>query len=215
MEQVPSGVSFDGSEFKSIDASSDSDIFSAPPVSLTSDDEPGDWGTDAKLKMKGGVVSVTVEQHTECRLHGRGLGEFLRETRNEIVFKQDESSGRHLITVVVLVLAVIRRCHLGSECQGAVFHALFFTWTPALALMVVRMGGDAEVLHQRRVDARGCHGVPCQQNSAHMTTRGQNKLSNVGQPKVTLSSPTQMQLQGDMRGVHDRVIEDTEHDGHW
>ena len=72
MEQVPSGVISDCSEFNSIDASSDSDIFSAPSVSLISDDEPGDWGTDAKLKMKGGLVSVTVEQHTEGRLHTTG-----------------------------------------------------------------------------------------------------------------------------------------------
>ena len=62
---------FDGTELKPIDASSGSDIFAVPPFSLKgiiSDDEPGVWGADAKLKMKVGVVSVTVKQHTEGRV---------------------------------------------------------------------------------------------------------------------------------------------------
>ena len=64
----PFGVSFDGSEFKSIDATIGSVIFAAPGFSLMSDDKSGVWGAAAKLKMKVGVVSVTVEQHTEGRL---------------------------------------------------------------------------------------------------------------------------------------------------
>ena len=52
----------------SIDDSSGSDIFTALSFSLASADELGAWCTTAKLKMKVGVVSVTVEQHTEGRL---------------------------------------------------------------------------------------------------------------------------------------------------
>ena len=48
-------------------AAGGSGIFAAP-FSLISDDERGVSGTAAKLKMKVGVVSVTVEQHTEGRL---------------------------------------------------------------------------------------------------------------------------------------------------
>ena len=62
-------VGFNGSEFKPIDDSSGSDIFTALSFSLASADEPGAWCTTAKLKMKVGVVSVTVEQHSEGRLH--------------------------------------------------------------------------------------------------------------------------------------------------
>ena len=61
------GVGFDGSEFKPCDDSSGSDIFTALSFSLTSADELGAWCTTAKLKMKVGVVSVTVEQHPEGR----------------------------------------------------------------------------------------------------------------------------------------------------
>ena len=39
-----------------------------PSLSFQSDDEPDHWSTDAKLKFKVGVVSVTVKQHTEGRL---------------------------------------------------------------------------------------------------------------------------------------------------
>ena len=59
------GVGFDGSEGKPIDDSSGSDIFTALSFSLTSADESGIWCTTTKLKMKVGVVFVTVEQHTE------------------------------------------------------------------------------------------------------------------------------------------------------
>ena len=48
--------------------SSGSDIVTALSFSLTVADELGAWCTTAKLKMKVGVVSVTVEQHTEGRL---------------------------------------------------------------------------------------------------------------------------------------------------
>ena len=68
MVQDPSGVGFDGSEFNPIDDSSDADIFTSLSLSLTSVDEIGAWCIDAKLKMKVGVVSVTVEQDTEGRL---------------------------------------------------------------------------------------------------------------------------------------------------
>ena len=52
----------------SIDNSSGSDTFYALSFSLTSAYELGAWCTTAKLKMKVGDVSVTVEQHTEGRL---------------------------------------------------------------------------------------------------------------------------------------------------
>ena len=52
----------------SIDDSSGSDIFTALSFSLASADEGGAWCTTAKLKMKVGVVSVTVGQHREGRL---------------------------------------------------------------------------------------------------------------------------------------------------
>ena len=60
------GVGSDGCEFKHINDSSGSDIFTA--LSLTSADDLGAWCTTAMLKMKVGVVSVTVGQHTEGRL---------------------------------------------------------------------------------------------------------------------------------------------------
>ena len=62
--------------------------------------------------MKVGVVSVTVEQHTEGRLQDSQamldlevavrnamsrFGDFLREGRTEIVFRRDERCGQHLI----------------------------------------------------------------------------------------------------------------------
>ena len=39
-----------------------------PSLSFESDDEPDNRSTDAQLKLKVGVVSVTVKQHTEDRL---------------------------------------------------------------------------------------------------------------------------------------------------
>ena len=65
------GNHFGASEFKPIAVSSSSDMFAAPSFSLNamiSVDEPGVWGPDAKLRMKVGVLSVTVKQHTEDRL---------------------------------------------------------------------------------------------------------------------------------------------------
>ena len=57
-------VSFDGSEFNPINISSDNEIpFFDPSFSLMND-TPNNWSGDAKLKLKFGVVSVTVEQHT-------------------------------------------------------------------------------------------------------------------------------------------------------
>ena len=53
---------------KLIDDSSGSDIFTALSFSLTSAGQPSIWCTTAKSKMKVGVASVTVEQHTEGRL---------------------------------------------------------------------------------------------------------------------------------------------------
>ena len=50
----PFCVSFDGSEFN--------------PINTSSVSEPDTWSTDAKLKLKVGVVSATVKQHTEGRL---------------------------------------------------------------------------------------------------------------------------------------------------
>ena len=61
----PFGVPFDGSEFNPIYASSGSDIFTALSFSLTCADESGICCTDAKLKMKVGIVSVMVEQPTK------------------------------------------------------------------------------------------------------------------------------------------------------
>ena len=43
-------------------------FFVDPSFSFESDDEPDNWSTGAKLKLKVGVVSVTVKQHTEGRL---------------------------------------------------------------------------------------------------------------------------------------------------
>ena len=37
---------------------------------MISEDEPAIWCTDAKLKTKLGVVSVTLEQHTDGGPHG-------------------------------------------------------------------------------------------------------------------------------------------------
>ena len=84
--------------------------FAAPSCMLRGDDKPDCWGTDAKLKVKVGVVSVTMEQHTEGRLKDsqpmvdlemvvsnvvvstitcRRLGECLHEGLMAIVFRQD------------------------------------------------------------------------------------------------------------------------------
>ena len=93
-------MSFDGSEFKPTDDSSGSDIFTALSFSLISADESGIWCATAKLKMIVGLVSVTVDQHTESRLQVSqsmlnfemavynvvSLGELLRDERMEIVF---------------------------------------------------------------------------------------------------------------------------------
>ena len=40
--------------------------FVDPSLWFGSDDEPDNWSTDAKLKLKVGVVSVTVEQKVLC-----------------------------------------------------------------------------------------------------------------------------------------------------
>ena len=39
-----------------------------PSLSFEGVDEPDNWSTDAKLKLKVGVVSVTVKQYKEDRL---------------------------------------------------------------------------------------------------------------------------------------------------
>ena len=57
-------VSFDGSEFSTINTSSIS--VSSVAHSFTLMNVKVDWSTDAKLKLKVGVVSVTVKQHTEA-----------------------------------------------------------------------------------------------------------------------------------------------------
>ena len=62
------------------------------------------------LEMVRGVRRST------CRRHG----EFLREGRIETVFRQDESCGQHLITLVLVVLgcetsmcAIVGVCYAG------------------------------------------------------------------------------------------------------
>ena len=132
-------------------------FFAAPSFLLTRDDGLDNWSIDAKLKLKVGVVSVTVEQNTEGRPHDnqsmfdrgrvqrgvstftcRSLREFLREGRSEIVFRQDQSCGQNLITAVLLGLLVAgRRCHLRSKCQSGVCVMLVFMSTPTLAVTVV------------------------------------------------------------------------------
>ena len=59
-------VSFDGIE--PINTSSVAVIPMDPSLSFESDDELDNRSIDAKLKLKVGVVSVTVKQHTEDRL---------------------------------------------------------------------------------------------------------------------------------------------------
>ena len=111
MEQVPSVSVLTAESSVPFDASSGSDIFTVLSFSLMSEDEYGVWCTNAKSKMKVGVVSVTVEQHTEGRVQRgvstftcRGLGGLFREGRIEIVFRRDEGCGQHLITAIPLVL---------------------------------------------------------------------------------------------------------------
>ena len=68
MKQVFFRVSFDGSEFDPIKLQASLIFPVDPSLSFESDDEPDNWSTDAKSKLKVGVVSVTVNQHTEGRL---------------------------------------------------------------------------------------------------------------------------------------------------
>ena len=66
MKQVLFKVSFDGIQPSNTSASL---LFPVDPsLSFESADEPDNWSTDVKFKLKIGVVSVTVEQHTEDRL---------------------------------------------------------------------------------------------------------------------------------------------------
>ena len=66
MKQVLFYVGFDRIEPSSRQASL---LLPADPShSFESADEPDNWSIDAKLKLKVGVVSVTVKQHTEDRL---------------------------------------------------------------------------------------------------------------------------------------------------
>ena len=66
MKQVFFYVSFDGIEPSTLQASL---LFTVDPsLSFKSADEFHNWNNDAKLKLKVGVVSVTVKQHTEDRL---------------------------------------------------------------------------------------------------------------------------------------------------
>ena len=59
---------FDGIEPSTLQASL---LFPVDPsLSLESADEPDNWSADAKLKLKVGVMSVTVKQHTEDWLQG-------------------------------------------------------------------------------------------------------------------------------------------------
>ena len=61
-------VSFDGIEPSTLQASL---LFPVDPsLSFESADELDNWSADAKLKLKVGVVSVTVKQHTEDWLQG-------------------------------------------------------------------------------------------------------------------------------------------------
>ena len=48
-----------------------------------------------------------------------------------------------------------------------------------------------------------------------MGCRGNRSRTILEQLKETLPKPTQMQVQDDKRGVHDRVVEDTKRDDHW
>ena len=65
-ETSPFYVSLGGIEPSTLQASL---IFTVDPsLSFESADELDNWSTDAKLKWKVGVVSVTVKQHTEDRL---------------------------------------------------------------------------------------------------------------------------------------------------
>ena len=66
MKQIFFYVSIDGIEPSTLQGSL---IFTVDPLlSFESADEPDNWSTDAKLKLKVGVVSVTAKQHQEDRL---------------------------------------------------------------------------------------------------------------------------------------------------
>ena len=69
VETSPFCVSFDGIEPSKLQASL---IFPVDPsLSSGSDDEPDNWSTDAKLKLKVGVVSVAVKQRVGCKTVNR------------------------------------------------------------------------------------------------------------------------------------------------
>ena len=63
-DTIPFCVSSDGSEFNPINTPSISVVPVAHSFTLLHD--TFDWGTDAKSKLKFGVVSVTMEQQVCC-----------------------------------------------------------------------------------------------------------------------------------------------------
>lgn len=114
---TPFGVSVDGGAFKPIDASGSSEFFVGQAFSLTgmiSDDEPGVWGPDAKLKMKVGDVSITVKQHTEGRL---------ADSRSMLDLSVDGLDGVDSVGGWLGVDGSEAAGEAPAECGGAVFLA--------------------------------------------------------------------------------------------
>ena len=104
-------VSFDGSEFSSIDASSGFAILVALSFSLISDDEPGVWSTDAKLKMKVGIVSVTAKQHTESRLQDSQSSLDVEMTVCSVVSAHLEEFLREG-SILIVTSSLVHLCHV-------------------------------------------------------------------------------------------------------
>ena len=174
-ETLPFCVSFDRSEFKPINTSSISFIPVVRSSTLLHD--TFDWSTDAKSKVKFGVVSVTMEHQVCCvsssdRSHATGDIDVWLLAIKRMVFRKSLVVGRFLCWIPRALQQHRHRLQTGRGLRS----------TSDVSRLLSRRGlacccaetkpqsfklnnkrsprGASGTWHQRAGKVRRCHGVP-------------------------------------------------------
>ena len=232
VETSPFCVSFDGTEFPSTFLASL--MFTVDPsLPFNGADEPDNWSTDAKLKLKVGVVSVTVKQHQDDRLqdsqsmldlqmvkcnvvsaHSRddalecfSVKDAFRQDCHSVGFGNETSMSPRSESQIGLSFFTLTLTTLVSCCTETSLHPI---WNDKRS--PAHLNGRASgALHHRAGDVRGRHGVPWKQISHKRTQRS---VSNRYRKPCSTHRGCSCQTIRE-ESTHDRLVADIKHVDHW